>query len=104
MEKKIHGGNRGNQYTESNKVPSPKNLDLAKPDNDNTPDTQNTKTSTDHKLAKEYGVSHATIWQNEKFADAVDTLTETVSPEIKEEILTGKVKISKRELQDIAKT
>lgn len=104
MEKKIHGGNRGNQYTESNKVPSPKNLDLAKPDNDNTPDTQNTKTSTDHKLAKEYGVSHTTIWQNEKFADAVDTLTEIVSPEIKEEILTGKVKISKRELQDIALT
>lgn len=98
MEKKIHGGDRKSEAVKS----SPKKLDLISDNPDQDKKQHGGKTA--QKLSKEYGVSHATIWQNEKFADAVDTLTETVSPEIKEEILTGKVKISKRELQDIALT
>ena len=99
MEKKISaGGNGKNQYTVT-KQELPQNEEIAK-----YQETQPKPKSTAEKIAREAGVGKSTVERAEQFSNAVDTLTETVSPEIKEEILTGKVKISKRELQDIALT
>ncbi|MEA4822069.1 MAG: hypothetical protein VB122_07610 [Erysipelotrichales bacterium] len=83
-EKKIWGGDRGNQYT---KEASRQNDDLAKP-----PKTRVL-------LADEYGVGTATIERNARFAKVVDILPEG----IKQEVLSGKENIIRIDTDAIAR-
>ena len=90
-EKGIRGGNGSNQHTNSNKELTDHNDQLA-------------KGGTRKFVAKEYGVGKATIGRDFIFSKAVNTLTEIYDnpAEIKEAILSGKTKISKKAVKDIA--
>ncbi|TAE03443.1 MAG: hypothetical protein EAZ97_01475 [Bacteroidetes bacterium] len=57
---------------------------------------------TDNMLAQEYGVSPRTIINDAQFAQAIDKIGE-VNPELKRNILSGKTKITKSQVQEIAK-
>ncbi|MBF0259943.1 MAG: hypothetical protein HQK62_14115, partial [Desulfamplus sp.] len=83
-EKKIHGGDRKSGAIKSN----PQNGNLIS----DQPTTKET-TSTAGRLVDEKGCGKNTVLRSEKFADAVDTLAEVIAPEVKQEILSGKVKI-----------
>jgi len=57
---------------------------------------------THEKLAQEYGISARTIMNDALFAKAIDKIGE-VNPELKKEILSGKTKITKSQVQELAK-
>jgi len=57
---------------------------------------------TDNMLAQEYGVSPRTIINDAQFAQAIDKIGE-VNPELKRNILSGKTKITKSQVQELAK-
>ena len=61
IEKKRHGGERGNQHTK-----------LANAQNEQLPSNEGTS----DKIAKETGVSRATVVRAGQFASAVDALSE----------------------------
>lgn len=63
---------------------------------------QNEPASTASKLAKEFGVSPATVKRDAKFADAVDTIAANVGKEHKAEILSGRSGLSKKDVVEIA--
>ena len=63
---------------------------------------QNEPASTAQKLAKEFGVSPATVKRDAKFADAVDTIAANVGKEAKAEILSGKSGLSKKDVVEVA--
>lgn len=94
VEKKINGGQGGNQYK---KVQLPQNEEAAK----STTSSPKFK-STSARVAAEEGVSKSTVERAERFTKAVDILAETISPEIKIELLAGQVKIPRDELNDLA--
>jgi len=57
---------------------------------------------TREKLAEEYKVSERTVANDALFAKAIDKIGE-VNPELKKEILSGKTKITKNQVQELAK-
>jgi len=57
---------------------------------------------THEKLAQEYGISARTIMNDALFAKAIDKIGEA-NPELKKEILSGKSKINKSQIQELAK-
>lgn len=81
MEKSTHGGNRGNQYTH-----------LATCQIDNLPNSE----STLERIARESNVSPSYVARAEHFMKTVE-LMEKHHPGIREEILSGKRKLSQRE-------
>ena len=90
-EKATHGakdGFRGNQYTP----------DLVIPQNEELPNHK----STAKKIADEYGVSHATVERAENFVDGLDAAEEEI-PGITQEILSGRIKPTKKEVRAIGK-
>jgi len=60
---------------------------------------QNDPVSTAQKIAKEVGVSEAQVKRNEQFAKGVDKLED----ELKQQVLQGKAKITKADLQELSK-
>jgi hypothetical protein len=54
--------------------------------------------ATANRLAKEYKVAPSTIKEDGQFAEAVDTVTEALGPEMQEPILAGEVSWSKERL------
>lgn len=80
MEKKPHGGDRKSSYQ-----------------NDNLKNCSRTC----KKIAKEFKTSQATVVRAEKFAKAVDKLAEVAGKEVKHRILTGEIKASQRDLEEI---
>lgn len=83
-EKKIHGGQGGNQYK---KVQIHQNEETAQ------------FMSTSQQLGKEYGVSEAMIQRDGNFAKGLDLLP----PETKEQILTGETIVTKEVIMTLAK-
>lgn len=81
MEKFTHGGNRGNQYTQ-----------VASSQVDNLPRTE----STLERIARECNVSPSYVARAEHFMKTVE-LMEKYHPGIQEEILSGKLKLSRRD-------
>lgn len=81
-EKRIWGGDRGNQYT---KEASSQVGNLAK------------RPKTGEKIANEYGVSKNTIYRNADFSKALDVLPEN----IKQEVLSGKENITHNDAGNI---
>lgn len=75
-EKKIWGGDRGNQYTKEASLP-----------NANLPNIPKTS----EVLGSEYGVHKSTIIRNANFAKVIDILPE----EVKHDVLSGEEKISR---------
>lgn len=53
------------------------------------------------RLAQEYGVSERTVYVDANFADAVDKIAENVGPDAKQEILSGKSGLSKKQIQNV---
>lgn len=84
-EKKIWGGDRGNQYT---KVASGKDCHLAE-----------SAFKTAKKLADEYSVSERTIRYDESYSKAVDVLPE----KIKDDVLSGDTLLRKTDAEIIVK-
>lgn len=86
LEKKKHGGDRGNKHT---KLPTAQNEQLQ--GNEDTSD----------KIAKETGVSRATVVRAGQFASAVDALSEN-EPSVKAAILSGKSGLTRKSVVEIA--
>ena len=84
-EKQRQGGDHGNQYT--TKVASAQNEQLPK-------SREEIKSGTAGRIGKEYGVGSATIRRDADFAVGLDT-AEKVSPGMKVDVLSGKVKVPK---------
>jgi len=91
-EKKIHGGNRKSETVKS----SHQNDDLK---NDQTEKPIRNKTAS--KIARDNNIGETTVCRAEQFSNAIDILS-TIIPEIKNEILSGKVKMSRDKLNDLA--
>jgi len=81
LEKGLHGGDRGNQYTVANRQ------------NDGLAENKNTA----ERLAEQYKVAPRTIERDAKVAKVIDKIGET-SPVAKQKILAGEVDINKKEL------
>lgn len=79
-----------NQYTKS-----------ARTQNDTEQNNSEKATRTRERLAIEHGVGCNTIIRNAQFARAVDTISET-APELKQEILSGKLNAHKSEIIRLA--
>lgn len=79
-EKKAQGGTGANQHKQS---------------------AQNEQSATAERLAAEYNTSPATIRRDANFADAVDKIAENVGPDAKQEILSGKSGLSKKQIQNV---
>jgi hypothetical protein len=62
------------------------------------------KQRTSERLAEEYGVSEKTIRRDADFAEAIDTIVETVGPEAKAAILSGKTGATKTDVVKLAAT
>lgn len=78
-------GFKGNQYTQGG---SPQNED---------------KQKTSEKIADEYKVSKATVERAEKFADAVDIISENVGDDVRDEILARELDVTAKDVQILAK-
>jgi transposase-like protein len=61
-------------------------------------DTQPVSGPTANRLAREYKVSPSTIKEDGQFAEAVDTITEALGPDIQESLLAGEVSWGKERL------
>jgi len=70
-------------------------VDLTSPQNED-------KLKLSQKFGREYNVGHATIERDALFAKAIDKIGE-VNPELKRNILSGKTKITKSQVQELAK-
>lgn len=60
---------------------------------------QNGYLKTESKVAQEYGISKNTVQRNAQFAEGIDKLTD----ELRGEVLAGKAKTNKADIQEIAK-
>jgi phage N-6-adenine-methyltransferase len=82
--KKEQGEHTGNQYTmeRANNLPLPK---------------------TAERIAEQFNVSHQTVKNAEKFADAVDTIADTYGGEAKQKILSGATKLPQKAITETAK-
>lgn len=80
-------GFRGNQY-----------VDLVIPQNEELPNS----TITGERIAKEYGISHATVERAEQYAKGVDA-AETACPGVKQELLSGAFKPTRKEVSALSK-
>lgn len=80
-------GFRGNQY-----------VDLVVPQNEELPNS----TITGRRIAKEYGIGHATVERDEQYAKGVDA-AEAACPGVKQELLSGSFKPTKKEVSDLSK-
>jgi hypothetical protein len=58
-----------------------------------------TSQKTSQKLAEKYGINEKTIRRDAEFAKGVENLT----PELKRDFLNGKVKVSKKDLEELGK-
>ncbi|MEA5461915.1 hypothetical protein VB796_22790 [Arcicella sp. LKC2W] len=58
-----------------------------------------TSLKTSQKLAQQYGINEKTIRRDAEFSKGVESL----SPELKREFLNGKVKVSKKDLEELGK-
>lgn len=83
------GGNRGNQYTED--VPSDENHQMPK-----------SQTPTRDAIAKEHNMSPYAVQKAVEFGRGLDA-AEEVSPGIKQAVLSGEVKATKKEIAEIRK-
>lgn len=88
LEKKKHGGERGNQHT---KLAKTQNGTLAE------------KSDTADKIAREVGVGKNTVKRAGQFASAVDTLSEN-EPSVKAAILSGKSGLTRKSVVEIVGT
>lgn len=64
----------------------------------------NRRDATAERLADEYKVSPRTIRTDAQYAAAVDTLTENVGPEVRQDILAGKSPLGKADIIALAET
>lgn len=55
------------------------------------------------RIAAQYGVSVRTVYNAAKFADAVDVVTAYFGPEIREGILSGKIKATQKDVIRVAR-
>ena len=86
LEKKRHGGERGNQHTK-----------LASTQNEELPSRETAAA----RIAKEVGVGRATVERAGQFASAVDALSEN-EPSVKTAILSGKSGLTRKSVVEIA--
>lgn len=86
LEKKKHGGDRGNKHT---KLPTTQNEEMVKP------------ATTATRIAKEIGVGRATVERAGQFASAVDALSKD-EPSVKTAILSGKSGLTRKSVVEIA--
>lgn len=63
---------------------------------------QNDENDTRHVLAAEFAVSASTIERDHKFAKAVDKISKNVGKEAKQQILSGKLPVTKSQVVDLA--
>ena len=84
--KKREGEHRGNQYTK---------MELAQ--NDPVPNTA-------EKIGKERGVSAPTVKRAEEYSKAIDIIGDKCGDEIKQQILTGEIQTTQKEVVLLAKT
>lgn len=90
-EKRTNGAKdsfRGNQYTR----------DLVLPQNEEVPNRK----STAKRIADEYGIGHASVERAEHFVDGLDAAEEEI-PGITQEVLSGKIKPSKKDIMAVGK-
>ena len=87
--KNTQGGNRGNQYKK-----------MASAQNGHMADRNTNRVS--EQIARDLGVGKETVKRAEKFAKGVDTLRE-VNPEAADKVLSGKAKVAKSTVAEIAK-
>jgi len=92
-QKLSHGGHR---------QASGQNDHLKRLDNERLSSGQNDHLKTSKKLADQENVSEKTIRRDALFAKAIDKIGE-VNPELKRNILSGKTKINKSQVQELAK-
>lgn len=76
-------GFRGNQYTES-------------------ASGQNVQKQTAQAIAEDYGVDEKTIRRDADYAKAIDTIVEDVGEEVKHQILSGELAVSKQDVIQLA--
>lgn len=69
---------------------------------DENPENVVEKETTAERLAKEYNVSEKTIKRDAQFAEGLEKIGK-LNPELKKDILAGRVKINKSDIQQLAK-
>lgn len=79
---------RGLKYNQEKKIEKTENFSSA-----------GTSLKTSQKLAQQYGINEKTIRRDAEFAKGVESL----SPELKREVLSGTVKIAKKDLEELGK-
>jgi len=96
---------RGMRYHTDKRIiknPTGKNQhEEAKPQNEVKPKNEQFQESTARRLAEHYNVSHSTISRDAQVANAIIAIGEK-SPEIRQDILSGKTRISRIQLQELA--
>lgn len=63
-----------------------------------------TKLSTAESIAKQHGVNKATIYRDAAYARAIDTIAETAGDEVKHQILSGEMPLTKKEVVALAES
>lgn len=91
MQKKSQGGTGANQHT---KEQSGQNVQSAT--------RREQRDGTAGKIGAEYGITSRTVRRNEQFAKGIDSIRET-SPDMADEILTGKSPVAKTDVMEIAR-
>ena len=86
-EKQSWGASDGFRGNGNDDLVSPQNEDLLK---------------TSKKIAQEYGIGHATVERAEQYANGVDA-AEAACPGVKQELLAGSFKPTRKEVSDLAK-
>jgi len=79
---------RGLKYNQEKKIEKTDNFS-----------TIGTSLKTSQKLAQQYGINEKTIRRDAEFAKGVESL----SPELKREFLNGKIKVAKKDLEELGK-
>lgn len=79
---------RGLKYNQEKKIEKTENFSSA-----------GTSLKTSQKLAQQYGINEKTIRRDAEFAKGVESL----SPELKREVLNGTVKVAKKDLEELGK-
>jgi len=59
--------------------------------------------STAQRLAEQHNVTHQTIKNDEKYAKAIDTITEELGEDVKEKILSHEINVTKKDIAQLAK-
>ncbi len=92
----------GKRYKEEKKAPTRPKIDIKEQTVSHLPSINSPDNNTSHKIAERLKVSHQTVKNDEKFAEAVDKVAENtgISPQ---KILSGEIKTTRKDIQAVSK-